>query len=717
MRHVSFSSAGSSRRRALSLCLAVLGAPHAAAAAAPERLEEIVVTARLLPKPVDTVPASISVLPAALIRERQANHFEELLNAAPNVNYSSGASRGRFALIRGIGERSQFVDPVDPSVGLYIDGIDFSGLGNAGTLFDVEQVEVLRGPQGTAFGASAMAGLVNIRSAAPADRTMARVEGGLAEYGGSTLGAVASGPLTADLGARLAVHRNRSDGYIENDFLGRDDTNAIDETTARARLDWQASEALALGLTLMRVESDNGYDAWSLDNTRHTFSDQPGRDRQTSDAAALRADWTTGAGFDVQAVATWMGSDLDYGYDEDWSYAGICDGTDCEGWEYSSTDRYLRDVEAGSVDLRLVSHPGELTWVAGLYAVNRDTQLERRFHDWDVDAPGLFRSAYDSGHVAAYGELDWAASERVAVSGGLRLQRFDADYDDSLGLHEQPGDDLWGGQLSAQYELAPRSMAYALVARGYKAGGVNGEAIGKARKSGLDSSIIAFLGTRSEYAAETLWNYELGWKFASNDEALRVRAALFYMDRDDVQLKAWYNEGPQFVGYTDNAASGSNYGLELEADWQALDRLRLDASLGLLDTEIGNFVANDPELGFVDKDGREQAQAPNWQFRAGAELALFARGFARVEYEGKDGYYLSDSDDERSEAYRLLHLAAGYRGDRVEATAWLRNALDEDYVVHGFYFGNDPRTFYVNEAWYQYGAPRVAGVTVSWSFE
>ena len=716
MRHVPFSSAGSSRRRALSLCLVVLGAPHAGAAAAPDRLEEIVVTARLLPKPVDTVPASISVLPAALIRERQANHFEELLNAAPNVNYSSGASRGRFVQIRGIGERSQFVDPVDPSVGLYIDGIDFSGLGNAGTLFDVEQVEVLRGPQGTAFGASAMAGLVNIRSAAPADRTMARVEVGVAEYGGSTLGAVASGPLTPDLAARLAVHRNRSDGYIENDFLGRDDTNAIDETTARARLDWQASEALALGLTLMRVESDNGYDAWSLDNTRHTFSDEPGRDRQTSDAAALRADWTTGAGFDVQAVATWMGSDLDYGYDEDWSYAGICDGTDCEGWEYSSTDRYLRDVEAGSLDLRLVSHPGELTWVAGLYAISRDTRLERRFHDWDADAPGLFHSDYDSGHAAVYAELDWAANERISVGGGLRLQRFEADYDDSLGLEQQPEDNLLGGQLSVQYELDPRAMAYALVARGYKAGGVNGEAIGKAQKSGLDPSIIAFLGTRSEFDAETLWNYELGWKFASADDRLRLRTALFWMERNDVQLKAWYNEGPEFVGYTDNAASGSNYGLELEADWQAHDRLRVDVSLGLLDTEIGNFVANDPELGFVDKDGREQAQAPNWQFRAGAELELFARGFARVEYEGKDGYYLSDSDDERSDASRLLHLAAGYRGERIEATAWLRNALDEDYVVHGFYFGNDPRKFYANEAWYQYGAPRVAGVTVSWSF-
>ncbi len=78
-----------------------------------------------------------------------------------------------------------------------------------------------------------------------------------------------------------------------------------------------------------------------------------------------------------------------------------------------------------------------------------------------------------------------------------------------------------------QYELDPRSMAYALVARGYKAGGVNGEAIGKAQKSGLDPSIIAFLGTRSEFDAETLWNYELGWKFASADDGLRLRAALF----------------------------------------------------------------------------------------------------------------------------------------------------------------------------------------------
>jgi outer membrane receptor protein involved in Fe transport len=676
-----------------------------------------VVTARLLPRPVDQVASSVSVLPASLIRAREANHFEELLNATPNVNYSAGASRGRFVQIRGIGERSQFVDPVDPSVGLYIDGIDFSGLGNAGALFDVDQVEVLRGPQGTAFGASAMAGLINIRSAAPGEAPMARLEGGLSGYGGSVLGAVATGELAPDLAARVALHRNRSDGYIENDYLGRDDTNDIDESLARVRLDWQASEALAVGLTLMRVDADNGYDAWSLDNDRHTFSDEPGRDRQESDAVALRADWTTGGAFDVLAIATWMGTDIDYGYDEDWSYQGFCDGTPCEGWEYSSTDRYLRDIGAASLDLRLVSQPGALQWVAGVYAMQRDTDLERRFFDWDAGAPARFRSDYRSGQLAAYGELTWSASERLEVIGGLLLQRFAADYEDSLDLGENPEDELWGGQLSLRYELGPRTMAYALVARGYKPGGVNGEAIGKARQSQLDPSIIAFLERRSEFAPETLYNYETGLEFVSDDERLRVRGSLFYMDRNDVQLKAWYNEGPQFVGYTDNAASGRNGGLELEATWQAHERLRFDGTLGLLDTEIEGFVANDPDLGLADKSGREQAQAPDWQFWIGAELDVLAHGFARIEYEGRDGYYLSDSDDQRSEAYRLLHLSGGYRGDRVEATVWLRNALDEDYVVHGFYFGNDPRKFYVNEPWYQYGSPRVAGVTLSYSFE
>jgi outer membrane receptor protein involved in Fe transport len=132
-------------------------------------IEDIIVRAEFRPVNIMETPNSISLISADNIAERNANFLTEVLASAPNLNYSSGASRGRYFQIRGIGERSQFVDPLNPGVGLMIDGIDYSTLGAAATMFDVEQVEVLRGPQGTLFGANALAGMINISSKAPTD--------------------------------------------------------------------------------------------------------------------------------------------------------------------------------------------------------------------------------------------------------------------------------------------------------------------------------------------------------------------------------------------------------------------------------------------------------------------------------------------------------------------------------------------------------------------
>jgi outer membrane receptor protein involved in Fe transport len=593
-------------------------------------------------------------------------------------------------------------------------------MGNAGTLFDAAQVEILRGPQGTAFGASALAGLVNIRSTDPATDPGVRLRLGASEYGGSTLGLSAGGPLAEGLAGRLALERYRSDGYVRNTYLGRDNTNAIDEGTVRARLAWEPDEDLSFGLTALRVDADNGYDAFSLDNTRHTLSDEPGKDAQTSNALALDAAWRGMDAADLRLLATWSKSDLDYGYDEDWSYPGICTGLPCEGYEYKSTDRYIREVDARSLDLRALSKgDGRLGWVAGLYAWRRDTTLERRFFDFAAGYPppaARFDSDYSASRDAAYGELSFAASDRLTLVAGLRAEKFSADYDDSLNVASTPDDTLLGGQVSAQYALNDAAMVYAQVSRGFKAGGVNGEAIGKARQAALSPSIISFLEDRREFSSEVLWNYEIGWKARFADDRARIALSLFAMEREDVQLKAWYNEGPQFVGYTDNAASGENRGLELEFAWQPVDALSLDGALGLLDTEIDGFVANDPDLGFVDKSGRDQAQAPNWQFHVAGEWRFAPHFYARVEWEGKDAYYFSDSDNQRSDAYTLLHLSAGYRGKALDVSAWLRNALDQTYATHGFYFGNDPRKFYVNEPYYQFGAPRVAGISIDYHF-
>ena len=175
------------------LALALSLAPPALGAEAV--LEEVIVTAGFRDTPLLDQPSSTTVLTGEDIRQRSAQHLEDIVNVAPNVNFASGASRARFFQIRGIGERSQFQEPLNPSIGFIVDGIDFSGLGTAATLFDARQVEILRGPQGTYHGANALAGLINIRTGAPQDTPGLRMEASAADYGTWSAGIVGTGPL------------------------------------------------------------------------------------------------------------------------------------------------------------------------------------------------------------------------------------------------------------------------------------------------------------------------------------------------------------------------------------------------------------------------------------------------------------------------------------------------------------------------------------------
>ena len=302
-------------------------------------LEEVTVTATLLN--ARTAPVSATVLTEQIQSRRGAAHLEDVITLAPNVAASSGASRSRFFQIRGIGERSQFVEPVNPSVGILLDGIDLSGAGGALTLFDVRQVEVLRGPQGSLMGANALAGLIAVQSNGT-DSDARDVSVGIENKGGYRLGARWGGNLTDSMSGRIAVQQYESDGYVDNDYLNRSDTNSREELTARGTLTWTGNtHTIEAAAYYTRV--DNGYDAFSLDNTRATLSDQPGEDDLTLKAGRLN--WQSGfLGLDSTLQLSHASTDTTYSYDEDWSYVGIA-----PGWEYSSYDEYLRDRSMNSL--------------------------------------------------------------------------------------------------------------------------------------------------------------------------------------------------------------------------------------------------------------------------------------------------------------------------------------------------------------------------------
>ena len=660
---------------------------------------------------------SITVIDQLAIQERAAQHLESVLSLSPNVNFSSGASRARFVQIRGVGDLEQFVDPKHfPSVGIQMDEINLGGTANAGMLFDTQQVEILRGPQGTRFGSSALAGMVNIRSNDPTESFEGYLQSGIGNYGSWNLGGVISGPLTDDLTGRLAVQQNRGDGYIDNKFLNRDDTNGYDEQTIRGKLHFEPSDTARYDLTAYYFEGENGYDAFSLDNNRNTLSDQPGHDNQETLALAAHGEWQLGDQLILQAVATWLDTELEYGYDEDWSFVGICDGTLCDPvWDFfSNTDNYRRDREEMSLDLRLLAGTpsltqGEFRYVLGVYLQQRDDDLHRQYY-------GDFFSDYETQRIALYGQTETQLSERLTLISGLRLERFDDDYKDSFDSESESDDDLWSGELTLSYQASDNTLLYATVARGSKAGAVNTEA--NANLPFMQPIFQNFMQSRLRVDTETLLNKELGLKGRYFENRLALRAAIFHMDRDDAQLESWMWDGDNFlwIGFLDNA-DGSNYGLELEAAYQLNEQLELFASLGWLETKVDAITAFDLDLNdFVTRKNIDQAKAPSWQFNTGFNLAISEKLHLRLEAEGRDdsnyGYY----HNKQLDSYTLLHASLRYLTGNFEVQLWGRNLTDKDYAVHGLYFGNDPRKGWVNESYQQLGEPMQLGLSGKYHF-
>ena len=676
--------------RKLGLILGLV-VPLCAANAYAEMIEEVVVTAELRAVALSEAAGSISLLTPD-DRADVVNHLEEVLARAVNVNIASGASRARFVQMRGIGERGQFAEPLNASVGLQIDGVDFSGIGTAATLFDVSQIEVLRGPQGTLYGANALAGLINVVTPASAKDWQSRAQFDLGNYGAQGVGAVISGPLNDTVGIRLSARKYRDDGFIDNVFLPSKSTDNHDESTVRLKLDGR-SASLAWQLAAGVVDVANGYDAFSLDNNRQTRSDQPGADEQTSRYLSARfevndLDWAQ-----LIAAAGYTSSDVRYGYDEDWTYVGF------HPYGYSSTDNYDREVKTVNLDLRWLSKGASKdvpNWVVGIYLLDRDADLVRDY-TWLEQS---FTSRFALERRAVYGEFSLPMSELWTVSVGARAEIHQADYDDNAGVRFLPEDNLFGSRLKLERHFADNGLGYLSFSQGYKSGGFN-------TSGTLDADLRLF-------EPETLWNFEVGYKAKILQERGEIRLALFHMARADVQIatsivRVRADGSSEVIEFTGNAASGVNQGLEAEIDLTVSERLLVSAGLGLLKTEYRDYV----DAAGNNLDGREQAHAPGYQAHLTGRYEISERWFASLALEAKDGYYFSDSHSAEADSYALVNAAIGYRVGRYSARLWGRNLTDADYPVRGFYFGNDPRNGYTDTTWTQLGAPRQVGLSVA----
>ena len=664
----------------------------------PDSIERIVVTADLSQRNLSELPASALVLNEQSIELRQATHLQDLIGMAPNLNFSSGASRGKFLQIRGIGERSQFAEPINPSIGLLIDNIDISGIGGLATTFDLAQVEVLSGPQSVASGVNSIGGIVKLVSNAPTSDLYANVGLSYGEFNESKLTGTYSNALTDNVSTRFSFGRAKSDGFITNDFLQTDNTNNIDETTITAIGEVSLNDNSELSLNVYKFDIDNGYDAFSLDNTV-TLSDQPGFDKLDAVAGSLQYNYRFVA-HEIEVNAFTLQLDSEYGYDEDWTFTGIHpDG-------YSSFDFYARDISRTGIDIKFANRPQTKhgQYVIGLSTTRNTEDLLRQNTFLEAD----YTSTYQPTNYSIYGQYVYAINSDTTLTSAVRGERFSADFTDAIGSTSL--DDTLVAASFAIDHMLNDNLLFASISRGYKAGGFN-----------IDSRLAA---NNRSFAPEYNMNYELGIKGRAYNGMANLNLTFFYMQRNDAQVSDSVlfsiddSGASSFADAIGNADTGTNKGIEISATWDISNDWYLQTNVGYLDATFGNYTKIDGE--FVATQA--QAHAPNYTAHLASTWQVYDTLSWYVDVDIKDEFRLGINHNVKAPFSAVFNTALTWNSTGKHLYSiklWAKNITDRAVVTRGFgSFPNDPRDGYsTNGPYFQFAHPRQIGISLSYTWE
>ncbi|MBC8310876.1 MAG: TonB-dependent receptor [Candidatus Marinimicrobia bacterium] len=682
--------------------------------------------------------SSISIIGESTLKKESSPHFQGLIQTIPNLNWAGGTSRPRYFQIRGIGERSQYVGEGTPnfSVGFMVDGIDFSGIGMAGMLFDAQQIEIFKGPQSSIYGSNAMAGLINISTSNPTfektGHTMIRVGSDTQKTFGLAIGA----PLSSRVAYRLALQKHTQDGFRSNRYSNITDSNKRDELYYRAKLSWLITNDVNIQLLHFNANLNNGYDAWAVDNNKDfiTYSDSLGIDSQSSTANSIKINFTKLSGINGSYQFSKSKNKMEHSYDGDWAnelileneynwYPGNQAFNDSENyaWGYYPWvfyDKTIRIRNTDTHELRLTSNnKATFSWVVGFFTSKSNENDDASGYLFGGDAD-LLNSKFLVNNNSLYAQISKKINN-FNFTLNLRNENQYTKYTsngESWGYAINPVStdvehSFSGGKLAINYILNNVMNIFTSISKGYKAGGIN------------QHPSLSELGRF--YEPEYNVNFEAGIKFHSDNIISNI--TLFSMDRTNqqVQISSQQEVGnsSSFHYFTSNATTGKNTGLEFDAKFKFIDGFTAKTSLGLLNTSIDSydFWKNDTTL--ITLGNREQAMSPSYNFSFALNYSHGRGLFSEIELTGKNEYYYSDSHNEKSDAYQLLNLTTGYSKESWTISLWGKNIADTRYATRGFYFNNEPiwnealgYHEYPKKLYVSYGDPKEYGLSLQYSF-
>jgi outer membrane receptor protein involved in Fe transport len=717
-----------------SVALALATAAAGAQDASTTNLGEVIVTAQKRNEAISDIPMSVSVLAGETLERQQADNFQDLVALVPGLSINTNTRGISRVTLRGINTGG-----VASTVGVYVNDVPFgssSGLANGAILsgdfdtFDMERIEVLRGPQGTLYGASSLGGVIKYVANEPStDAFEGRLQGSVEDVDGGDLGYAVTGLLNMPINDAFAVRASgfyRTDeGFIDsvgnnpipslqnpavNIFDGtreEENLNTVDTYGGRISALFEPSANFSLNMTAMfqDINSENS-DIFEADpDTLEPLYGDLVQSRYLPEWTEIEyrvysatIDWDLGP-VSLQSVTSW--GEFEEPFQRDISLVPVlgaptaqlatllfADPVTAEPG-LSGLQNQTTSTEKFTQEFRLVSPESEsFEWLAGVYYTDEDSAIVQDFTavlaDTGETAPGLpalahveLPSTYEE--LALFANATWHISDKFDLSFGGRWSENDQEASQQLivlGGTPVEFDDVKSSEspftwsVSPRYEFTDNTSAYLRVATGFRPGGPNVLPPG------------APPGTPATYDSDELTNYELGLKTSSNDGRFALDVAAFFLDWEDVQLFAVVND----VGINANGGTAESQGLEFTATMRPTDGFSFAFTGAYTDAQLTEDT--DPIVGGLDGD--PLPYVPEWSLGLGADYEWNVFGDATA-YVGGLVAYVGDrtadfsnrdvnGDIREADAYTTLDLRTGYLNDNWSVELYAKNVTDEEGI-------------------------------------
>ncbi len=690
-------------------------------------IQEVVVTAQRRAETLQDVPLAVSALDGAAVAQRGMTDVRDLLSLTPGATFSAINAAEPVLSIRGISSGGEGAAS-DAGALMMIDGEVISrDFLRAAPVYDIERVEVLRGPQGTTYGRNATAGVFHVISRKPGSTRSGQASVEVAEYNTVTVNAAADTPLGEATAARLAIHYNKRDGYSEDVTTGRD-------------LDYR--DSLAGRLTISHRFGDDVNVLVRLHSSRERHGDTGPLKSYDPTKPLLSPPFApapiTEPSTDPYKVLTTPGSyfnrNVSGGSIELTAPVGRLSLTSLTAFRHGDNHFFQgaplaynvvdtrNDADVFSQELRLDGRflDDRLNLVAGVFYIHEDIEFgyDRRAFSGPLSLTQRLRQASTSKGLGVFGEAVAELTPKLRLTVGGRWSRDEKTYDVNNSATgpfaflfvDDPSKaviastkDSWKqptGRLSLDYRATDNLMAYATVSQGYKSGGFN-----------LEPSNL--LAATTSFDQETVTNVEVGVRTKGLGNRLQVNVTAFDMAYDDIQSNSFLAGGTEVIA---NTGKASIRGVEAEVVARPNRYLALNAGYARYDAKYDQYVNTNS----VDLAGTRLAKSPKWTLNLGAVLTSSEIGRAgrlrlRADYSTRSDV-AHDAPADPVQGIRpgvdLLDLRLTWlpTGGDWEAALFVRNAFDKAEIQ---YIG--PRVV-LDQRPVIYGPPRVIGASLSYRF-